>query len=314
MLNYSLGQKEGEKMTEATWEQKFLRYLIVERGYSEKTKEAYEEDILHFKHFLEESGDADLLKAEYFTVRVYLSALADHRPSYSRNSISRKIASLRSFYQYLLKEEVIKENPFSYVHLKKKNLRLPRFFYENEMQALFDSVAGDSPLDLRNRALMEVLYGSGIRLSECSSLSVSDIDFDSEVMLIHGKGNKERYAPLGSFAQDALQEYFREGRQVLMTKYHEEHDIVFVNHHGKPITPTGIEYVLNQMIKKSSLDSDIHPHMLRHTFATHLLNNGADLRTVQELLGHANLSTTQIYAHVTKESLQKNYRSFHPRA
>ncbi len=133
-------------------------------------------------------------------------------------------------------------------------------------------------------------------------------------MLIHGKGNKERYAPLGSFAQDALQEYFREGRQVLMTKYHEEHDIVFVNHHGKPITPTGIEYVLNQMIKKSSLDSDIHPHMLRHTFATHLLNNGADLRTVQELLGHANLSTTQIYAHVTKESLQKNYRSFHPRA
>lgn len=142
------------------------------------------------------------------------------------------------------------------------------------MQALFDSVAGDSPLDLRNRALLEVLYGSGIRLSECSSLSVSDIDFDSEVMLIHGKGNKERYAPLGSFAQDALQEYFREGRQVLMTKYHEEHDIVFVNHHGKPITPTGIEYVLNQMIKKSSLDSDIHPHMLRHTFATHLLNNG----------------------------------------
>ena len=182
------------------------------------------------------------------------------------------------------------------------------------MQALFDSVAGDSPLDLRNRALLEVLYGSGIRLSECSSLSVSDIDFDSEVMLIHGKGNKERYAPLGSFAQDALQEYFREGRQVLMTKYHEEHDIVFVNHHGKPITPTGIEYVLNQMIKKSSLDSDIHPHMLRHTFATHLLNNGADLRTVQELLGHANLSTTQIYAHVTKEKKQKNYRSFHPRA
>lgn len=299
-------------MLEQTWKDKFLRYLIVERGYSEKTREAYEEDLTNFERFLTESGEDDLLKINHLDVRVYLSYLTDER--YSRNSISRKIASLRSFYQYLLKEEVIKENPFSYVHLKKKNLKLPRFFYENEMQALFDSVKGEKPLDLRNQALLEVLYGSGIRLSECSNLKLAEIDFDSEVMLIHGKGNKERYAPLGSFAQDALQEYFEKGRKVLMDKYHKSHDYVFVNHHGGPITPTGIEYVLNQVIKKSSLDSSIHPHMLRHTFATHLLNNGADMRTVQELLGHANLSTTQIYAHVTKESLQKNYRSFHPRA
>ena len=299
-------------MLEQTWKDKFLRYLIVERGYSEKTREAYEEDLTDFERFLTESGEDDLLKINHLDVRVYLSYLTDER--YSRNSISRKIASLRSFYQYLLKEEVIKENPFSYVHLKKKNLKLPRFFYENEMQALFDSVKGEKPLDLRNQALLEVLYGSGIRLSECSNLKLAEIDFDSEVMLIHGKGNKERYAPLGSFAQDALQEYFEKGRKVLMDKYHKSHDYVFVNHHGEPITPTGIEYVLNQVIKKSSLDISIHPHMLRHTFATHLLNNGADMRTVQELLGHANLSTTQIYAHVTKESLQKNYRSFHPRA
>lgn len=297
-------------MLEQTWKDKFLRYLIVERGYSEKTREAYEEDLTNFERFLTESGEDDLLKINHLDVRVYLSYLTDER--YSRNSISRKIASLRSFYQYLLKEEVIKENPFSYVHLKKKNLKLPRFFYENEMQVLFDSVKGEKPLDLRNQALLEVLYGSGIRLSECSNLKLAEIDFDSEVMLIHGKGNKERYAPLGSFAQDALQEYFEKGRKVLMDKYHKSHDYVFVNHHGEPITPTGIEYVLNQVIKKSSLDSSIHPHMLRHTFATHLLNNGADMRTVQELLGHANLSTTQIYAHVTKESLQKNYRSFHP--
>lgn len=299
-------------MLEQTWKDKFLRYLIVECGYSEKTREAYEEDLTNFERFLTESGEDDLLKINHLDVRVYLSYLTDER--YSRNSISRKIASLRSFYQYLLKEEVIKENPFSYVHLKKKNLKLPRFFYENEMQVLFDSVKGEKPLDLRNQALLEVLYGSGIRLSECSNLKLAEIDFDSEVMLIHGKGNKERYAPLGSFAQDALQEYFEKGRKVLMDKYHKSHDYVFVNHHGEPITPTGIEYVLNQVIKKSSLDSSIHPHMLRHTFATHLLNNGADMRTVQELLGHANLSTTQIYAHVTKESLQKNYRSFHPRA
>ena len=299
-------------MAEQSWEEKFLRYLIVERGYSDKTRQAYKEDIDDFKDFLKESGEENLLSIDHLDVRVYLGFLSDKE--YSRNTISRKIASLRSFYQYLLKEELIEENPFSYVHLKKKNIRLPRFFYENEMQALFESVTGDKPLDFRDRAVLEVLYGSGIRLSECSGLKVKDIDFQAEVMLIHGKGNKERYAPLGSFAQEALQEYFEKSRSFLMNKYHKEHDFVFVNHHGDPITPTGIEYILNQIIKKSSLDSDIHPHMLRHTFATHLLNNGADMRTVQELLGHANLSTTQIYAHVTKESLQKNYRSFHPRA
>ncbi|WP_393968671.1 tyrosine recombinase XerC [Enterococcus thailandicus] len=299
-------------MAEQSWEEKFLRYLIVERGYSDKTRQAYKEDIDDFKDFLKESGEENLLSIDHLDVRVYLGFLSDKE--YSRNTISRKIASLRSFYQYLLKEELIEENPFSYVHLKKKNIRLPRFFYENEMQALFESVAGDKPLDFRDRAVLEVLYGSGIRLSECSGLKIKDIDFQAEVMLILGKGNKERYAPLGSFAQEALQEYLEKSRSFLMNKYHKEHDFVFVNHHGDPITPTGIEYILNQIIKKSSLDSDIHPHMLRHTFATHLLNNGADMRTVQELLGHANLSTTQIYAHVTKESLQKNYRSFHPRA
>ncbi|EPH94674.1 MULTISPECIES: tyrosine recombinase XerC [unclassified Enterococcus] len=299
-------------MTANSWEEKFLRYLIVERGYSEKTQSAYQKDITDFNKFLKESGDEDFLSITHSDVRIYLGFLTEKE--YSRNTISRKIASLRSFYQYLLKEGVVEENPFSYAHLKKKSLRLPRFFYEDEMQALFDSVKGEKPLDLRNQALLEVLYGSGIRLSECSGLKMSDIDFEAEVMLIHGKGNKERYAPLGSFAQDALHEYFEKGRNVLMQKYHKNHELVFVNHHGEPITPTGIEYVLNQLIKKSSLDSDIHPHMLRHTFATHLLNNGADMRTVQELLGHANLSTTQIYAHVTKESLQKNYRNFHPRA
>ncbi|MFV0559728.1 MAG: tyrosine recombinase XerC [Enterococcus sp.] len=299
-------------MAEYSLEEQFYRYLIIERGYSEKTKTAYEEDIQDFQEFLKESGDMDMEKVTHLDVRVYLSYLADKK--YSRNTVSRKIASLRSFYNFLTKQEIIKENPFAYVHLKKKNLRLPRFFYENEMQALFDSVTGDKPLEIRNRALLEVLYGSGIRVSECSQLKVKDLDFQSEVMLVHGKGNKERYVPLGSFAQDAVQEYLQNSRMLLLEKYGKDHEFLFVNHHGDPITSTGIEYVLNQIIKKSSLDSDIHPHMLRHTFATHLLNNGADMRTVQELLGHANLSTTQIYAHVTKESLQKNYRSFHPRA
>ncbi|MBP2100323.1 tyrosine recombinase XerC [Enterococcus rivorum] len=299
-------------MATKNWHELFLSYLIVEKGYSEKTKIAYNEDLCDFLDFLKASGDNNYLAVDHLDVRTYLSFLYDKK--YSRNSISRKIASLRSFYQFLLKNEEIKENPFSYVHMKKKQLRLPRFFYEKEMDALFESAQGTRPLDLRNQALLEILYGTGIRVSECANLTLQAIDFSAGVLLIHGKGNKDRYVPFGSFASDSLKEYLDYGRAILMTKYGKEHNYVFINHHGEQITPTGIEYVLNQLIKKSTLNSDIHPHMLRHTFATHLLNNGADMRTVQELLGHANLSTTQIYAHVTKESLQKNYRTFHPRA
>lgn len=285
---------------------------MTERGYSEKTKEAYQRDLNDLCIFLKDSGEPSLLAVDHLDVRVYLAYLNDQK--YSRNTIGRKIASLRSFYQYLLKHGKIEENPFSYVHLKKRQARLPRFFYEKEIEVLFDSVDGSKPLDQRNRALLEILYGSGLRVSECANLTLSVIDFDNSVMLVHGKGNKDRYVPLGSYAVDAIQEFRQDGRKRIMERFGKEHDYLFINHRGEQITATGIEYVLNQIIKKSSLNSDIHPHMLRHTFATHLLNNGADLRTVQELLGHANLSTTQIYTHVTKESLQKSYRSFHPRA
>ena len=290
----------------------FLRYLITERHYSELTKKAYEEDITEFSDFLAATGDTHYEKVTLQDVRIFLGELSQRE--LSRNTISRKISSLRAFYQFLLKNQAVTENPFSYIHLKKKTLRLPRFFYEKEMDALFQVVKGEKPLDFRNEALLEVLYGTGIRLSECKNIQLKDIDFDLSVVLIHGKGNKERYVPFGHYAAVALQEYLRKGRSLLMTKYHKEHDYLFVNQYGDQLSASGIEYILNQIIKKSSLTADIHPHMLRHTFATHLLNNGADLRTVQELLGHASLSSTQIYAHVTKEHLQKNYRQFHPRA
>ena len=299
-------------MTTFDWPQEFLRYLQFERGYSVLTTAAYQEDLQDFRDFLKESGNSDYLQIDHRDVRVYLSFLNERQ--YSRNSISRKIASLRSFYQYLLKQEAIEENPFSYIHLKKQNSKLPRFFYENEMAALFQAAQGDKPLEIRNRALLEILYGSGLRVSECAKLILGAIDWQGEVLLIHGKGSKDRYVPFGSYAQVALQEYLTLARPHLMENVAEDHPFVFVNQRGGPITTRGIEYIFNQLIKKSSLDSKIHPHMLRHTFATHLLNNGADMRTVQELLGHANLSSTQIYAHVTKESLQNNYRKFHPRA
>lgn len=294
------------------WPSEFYRYLEVERGYSEKTVAAYRGDFSVFQTFLNDSGNGNYLELDHRDVRVYLAYLNEQ--GYSRNTISRKIASLRAFYQFLLREEAIAENPFTYVHLKKKNQKLPRFFYEKEMAALFEAVAGEEPLQQRNRGLLEILYGSGLRVSECANLKLGDIDWSGGVLLVLGKGNKERYVPFSEHARGALQEYLAEGRQTLMAKKKQTHSFIFVNNQGNPLTSRGIRYILDQVIKKSSLDSQIHPHMLRHTFATHLLNNGADMRTVQELLGHVNLSSTQIYAHVTKESLQKNYRHFHPRA
>lgn len=300
-------------MVERDWVYEFIRYLTVERGYSDQTQLAYEKDIADFSQFLINSGDANYLEIDYRDVRIYLGYLTNDK-KYSRNTINRKTASLRSFYQYLLGQGVISENPFSYVHLKKQNQRLPHFFYEKEMAVLFDSMKGDTPLEQRNRALLEVLYGSGLRVSECSNLEESMVDWEHSVLRVTGKGNKERYVPFNQSTYKELQAYYETGRPYLMGKQQTTHPFVFVNHRGAQLTPKGISYILNQIIKKGSLDLQIHPHKLRHTFATHLLNNGADMRTVQELLGHENLSTTQIYTHVTKESLQKNYRQFHPRA
>lgn len=295
-----------------SWFDEFSRYLIVEKGYSEKTQIAYAKDFFQFLDFLQSSGNENYLAIDYRDVRIYLSYLNDQ--AYSRNSISRKIASLRSFYQYLLKRNVITENPFTYAHLKKKNQKLPRFFYEEELNELFASVQGDEPLTQRNLALLEVLYGCGLRVSECAAITLPAIDWENRIILVVGKGNKERIVPFGVHAKQAMERYCQSGRERLMSNRQTDHSFLFVNHLGNPLTTTGIEYILNQLLKHSSLDSEIHPHKLRHTFATHLLNNGADMRTVQELLGHSNLSTTQIYAHVTKETLQKNYRQFHPRA
>ena len=292
--------------------QLFTDYLIHERHYSLLTKQAYEEDIQHFFLFLKETGDEAFEEVDIQDARIYLGYLTDQ--TYSRNSISRKISSLRSFYQFLLKNNRVDENPFSYLSMKKNSVQLPNFFYSEEIEKLFEAAKGTKSLDYRNMALLEVLYGTGIRVSECKNATIPNLDLTMGMLLVQGKGNKERYVPFGQYASIALEEYLDQCRQPLMEKYQKTHDYIFVSRYGDPITAEGIQYVLKQIIKKSSLTSNIHPHMLRHTFATHLLNNGADMRTVQELLGHSSLSSTQIYAHVTKEHLQKNYKKFHPRA
>lgn len=286
----------------------YRSYLLNERHYSKHTVSAYIQDIEEFSDFLEETGNERWEEIELFDTRIYLARLTDN--NLERTSISRKISSLRSFYQFLLKNNVVKMNPFSMLKVRKGGTNLPDFFYESEIKELFAAVDGEDPLDYRNRCLLEILYGTGIRVSECQSLRLSDIDQRMNLLHIQGKGNKERIVPFGSFASDALKEYFEYGRTPLMEHHKKEHDYVFVNHHADPITVTGIQYILKRLINKTSLTANIHPHKIRHTFATHLLNNGADIRTVQELLGHESLSSTQIYAHVTTEHLQKDYQKY----
>lgn len=297
-------------MSEIDWIQRFTDYLRLERQYSEETILNYQHDLKDFLSFLSETGDTDFLKVTYRDVRIYVSELYDK--NYKRTTMQRKMSSLRTFYRYLLQNKQIDENPFEYVVMKKNEKRLPQFFYEKEMDALFQATEGDTPLLIRDRALLETLYASGMRVSECVGLQLSDIDFYGQFFLVHGKGNKERFAPFNHHTLNALRKYLDEARSQLMKE--KQHSTVFVNSKGDPLTARGVRYILNQIIKRSSLNANIHPHELRHTFATHLLNHGADMRTVQELLGHVDLSSTQIYAHVTKESLQTTYRHFHPRA
>lgn len=292
--------------------QEFINYLTHERNYSDLTIKAYTDDIAHFTSFLSETGDNDLLKIELLDARVYLSHLTDEQ--YTRTSISRKISSLRAFYQYLMNHEFISENPFSYLHLKKSGLRLPNFFYSEEIELLFEAASGGNPLDYRDKVILEILYGTGIRVSECQSIRLEDIDLDLGVMLVLGKGNRERYVPFGEYAKYALEDYMEYCRTPLMNQYQKEHEYLLISQYGDHISVSGIQYALNQLVKKTSLTSNIHPHKLRHSFATHLLDNGADMRTVQELLGHKSLSSTQIYTHVTKDHLLKDYQKFHPRA
>ena len=298
---------------EKEWLAEFKKYLLVERQYSAKTALAYEKDLQNFVTFLDESGGAaSFATISNLDVHAYMSYL--YEQNYKTSSISRRISSLRTFYRFLMKNDYASNNPFAYVQLKRRPRSLPHFFYEQEMNALFAATQGDEPLTVRDNALLETLYATGMRVSECTGLTMDAIDFSMEAMLIHGKGSKDRYVPFGRYCKQALERYFELARTPIMAKYHKDHPYVFVNHYGDPLTPAGITYILNSIIKKSSLETTIHPHELRHTFATHLMSNGADLRAVQELLGHSSLSTTQIYTHVTPEHLQRDYRKFFPRA
>lgn len=288
----------------------FIQYLQIEKNCSQYTIRCYRSDIEEFILFMSEQAREQFSDITYIEARLYLTKL--YNETYKSTTIARKISSLRSLYQFLLREEIVEDNPFSLISLRKTDKRLPQFFYEEEVIQLFKVCNTDESLGQRNQAILELLYGTGIRVSECSDIHLADVNFSLNTLLVKGKGQKERYVPFGNYAKESLQLYISNGRNELLKN--SKHDVLFVNFRGEPLTVRGIRLILKKIIDETALNRNITPHMLRHSFATHLLNSGADLRTVQELLGHTNLSTTQIYTHLSNEHLRNSYLTHHPRA
>lgn len=289
----------------------FISYLKNERQYSPKTISSYQTDLLEAKSFWQENGGfKGWLQIESRDVEIYLQSLANRK--LARTSQMRKMSSLRSFYRFLSKRKLIKINPTQTVVLRTEEHRLPQFFYQPEIKQVFDSLQDNAPLTQRNLALIELFYVTGMRLSEVSGLKIQQIDFSLKIILVHGKGNKDRYVAFDDQTKKDLQRYLDDGRKKLLG-IKEDTGFVFLNNQGEAVTDRGIEYIMQKVFNKAGISGKVHPHELRHTFATSMLNNGADLRTVQELLGHENLSTTQIYTHVTMAHLQAEYEKFFPR-
>lgn len=288
--------------------EEYLKELAVNKNYSENTIEAYKRDLNEYFLYLKENNK-DYLNMDYESIRKYLSYLTDKKDTNS--TISRKISSLRGFYSYLRLNEFIKNNPFKLINLPKKEQKLPRFFYYNELEELFNACDTSTSLGQRNLAILEVLYATGTRVSELINIKLEDINFKEKQIKVFGKGNKERIVFLGEYAVDALQDYLNDG-YLFLNRYNL--DYVFLNHLGNKITRRGIEDILTKLIKKTSIDKKISPHMIRHSFATHLLNEGCDLESVQEMLGHESISATAIYTHVTDDRIKEIYFKAHPRA
>lgn len=289
----------------------FLDYIIKQKKYSYNTSKNYEIDIMEFKDYIDKEA-ANYLEIDYEFIKGYLMNL--YNKKLSRNSVARKLSSLRSFYKYLFNNNLIRTNPFKYVATPKKEKRLPKYLGVEELEVIFNTPDVNTPLGQRDRLILEVLYATGIRVNELVNIKISDIDFYRKEIRILGKGNKERIDPFGDYCLDAINTFINDGRKKILKKHHVSCEYLIINEHGKKITTRGVEKLIDNIVRKASLKKHVSPHMLRHSFATHLLNEGCDILTVQELLGHESLESTAIYTHVSNERLKQVYLKCHPRA
>ncbi|MFZ5817422.1 MAG: site-specific tyrosine recombinase XerD [Bacillota bacterium] len=287
----------------------FINYLSVERGLAMNTLESYGRDLRQYSQFLEED-DSHLDAVSRTTILNYLMFLQQQGKATA--TIARRLAALKAFYQFLVREKRIKSDPTANLESPKLEKRLPRVLTVGEVERLLAQPDGMQPAGMRDRAMLELLYATGIRVSELVSLNVGDVNLEAGYIRCAGRGSKERIVPLGSLAIQSVREYLESGRSRLVKDRDEQ--ALFVNHHGNRLTRQGFWKIVKKYADDARIENEITPHTLRHSFATHLLENGADLRSVQEMLGHADISTTQIYTHVTKGRIKEVYARTHPRA
>lgn len=287
----------------------YLEYLKYQKNYSSYTIENYSNDLYEYFNYIQSEG-LNYRKIEYSDIRFFLMYLKETKKD-TNNSIDRKLSSLRGFYKYLANEGIVESNVFSLINGPKKSKKLPRYFEYNELEELFSVPDKRTALGQRDLLLLEMLYATGVRVGELVNIKVSDIDFSRRSILILGKGNKERYVTYGEYCEEALNAYLKDGYILLNLK---RCDYLFLNNNGGVLTDRGVRYILDKIIKQTSINKNISPHMIRHSFATHLLNNGCDLLTVQKLLGHESIKATQIYTHVTTDRLKEVYYNSFPRA
>lgn len=291
-----------------TYLNNFISYLTNNKRYSPYTITSYKKDTYDYLEFLKKNN-IDIKNSNYKIVEEYSKYL--YKKKLSKRSIARKYSSIRTFYNYLEKKNILENNIFNLVENPKKEEKLPRFINEYELDKMFE-IPDNSPKGQRDRLILEILYGTGVRVSELVNIKINDIDFNNNSIKVRGKGNKDRYVFYGKYCKEAINNYIKNGRISLLNG--QTCDYLLLNRFGKNISVVSIRKILNEIINKCSLDIKISPHVLRHTFATHLLNEGADIMHVKELLGHSSLSTTSIYTHVTNEKIKEVYYKTHPRA
>lgn len=287
----------------------FLEYIRTERNYSDLTEKNYLIDLEKFEEYLHDNS-LNYKKLTYKDISKYTGYLKEKQQLKS-TSINRHLSSLRSFYTYLINREVITTNPFKLIKGPKNEKKLPNYMKYSEFEEMV-STCPNTPLGIRNKALLELLLATGSRIGELIKINLSDIDFNSLEVKVLGKGNKERICYFNEHCMLALKEYINNSRDILLKN--KKSDRLFINHLGDPLTDRGVRDILDNIIKKCSLKNKVTPHTFRHTFATMLLNEGCDLKSVQELLGHVNLSTTSIYTHITNDRIKDVYLHTHPRS
>ena len=294
---------------------RFLDTLALEKTGSKDTDDAYRRDIDRFLVYLEDNGISSFEKVGRDTISEYITDLRSGDISgtpLSNASFSRSLSALKSFWRYLNIHEGVKNNPVQIFKGAKVNRHLPDYLTFEQMETMLESFDLSKPADIRDRCIIETMYACGLRVSECAGIRIADIRLKEGYLSVLGKESKERLIPFYRRCAQLIDLYMRKARPLFMAKAEDEHGILFVNQKGKPITPRAIQMIVDKAAEKAGLSMHVHPHMIRHSFATHLLDNGADLRIVQELLGHENLSTTQIYTHVTQDRLSRVVEAAHP--